>query len=151
MVIFLRNNPICKIGILFNVIAINDAKEFCLGCFILSLIMTLSFTKKESEWVSWIGVLIAMQTYPKLGEGGSKITQNPPHHVQCPTRQRTPPIFGFFLLVTYLNPKNPYPNSRYGCNCYSEDHSDKQSISRHESQSRVSFCFLLLSFITYLY
>ena len=77
LVIFLRNNPICKIGILFNVIAINDAKEFCLGCFILSLIMTLSFTKKESEWVSGIGVLITMQTYPKLGEGGAKLPKTP--------------------------------------------------------------------------
>ena len=96
LVIFLRNNPICKIGILFNVIAINDAKEFCLGCFILSLIMTLSFTKKESEWVSGIGVLITMQTYPKLGEKGAKLPKTLRTMSSVQPAGEPHPFLGFF-------------------------------------------------------
>ena len=92
---FLETIPSVKL-VLFNVIAINDAKEFCLGCFILSLIMTLSFTKKESEWVSGIGVLITMQTYPKLGEGGAKLPKTLRTMSSVQPAGEPHPFLGFF-------------------------------------------------------
>ena len=139
--------------VLFNVIAINDAKEFCLGCFILSLIMTLSFTKKESEWVSGIGVLITMQTYPKLGEGEQNYPKpSAPYPVS--NQLENPTHFWVFSTSNLPEPKNPLPQFKVWLQLLFRGSFRLQTSSQFQGMSpRVEYRFVFsccLSLLTYI-